>query len=143
MMNLRLNWKLIAGLAVVVVGLWVAVPSFGTFAGSAAPFLLVLACPLMMLFMHGGHGGHAGHDAQSETQGASCHAAGGGEPVEAPSREARLEELRRQQRKLELDIAALASDIRRSENAAGPAIAAPGKNGTAAAQTGAGSRLAH
>ena len=24
------------------------------------PFLLVLACPLMHLFMHGGHGGHGG-----------------------------------------------------------------------------------
>ncbi len=26
------------------------------------PFLLVLACPLMHFFMHGGHGGHGGHD---------------------------------------------------------------------------------
>lgn len=26
----------------------------------ALPFLLLLACPLMHLFMHGGHGGH-GH----------------------------------------------------------------------------------
>ena len=26
----------------------------------ALPFLLLLACPLMMLFMHGGHGGHGG-----------------------------------------------------------------------------------
>jgi len=26
------------------------------------PYLLVLACPLMHLFMHGGHGGHGGHD---------------------------------------------------------------------------------
>ena len=28
------------------------------------PFLLLLACPLMHLFMHGGHGGHGGggHD---------------------------------------------------------------------------------
>lgn len=25
------------------------------------PYLLVLACPLMHLFMHGGHGGHGGH----------------------------------------------------------------------------------
>ncbi len=25
------------------------------------PFLLVLACPLMHVFMHGGHGGHGGH----------------------------------------------------------------------------------
>ena len=24
------------------------------------PFLLVLACPLLHLFMHGGHGGHGG-----------------------------------------------------------------------------------
>ena len=27
----------------------------------ALPWLLLLACPLMHLFMHGGHGGHAGH----------------------------------------------------------------------------------
>lgn len=26
-----------------------------------APFLLILACPLMHGFMHGGHGGHGGH----------------------------------------------------------------------------------
>ena len=28
---------------------------------SALPFLLLLACPLMHIFMHGGHG-HGGHD---------------------------------------------------------------------------------
>src|SRR5262249_22837788 len=28
----------------------------------ALPWLLLLACPLMHLFMHHGHGGHAGHD---------------------------------------------------------------------------------
>ncbi|MBT8764810.1 DUF2933 domain-containing protein [Pseudomonas sp. DB1] len=26
------------------------------------PFLLLLACPLMHLFMHHGHGGHGGHE---------------------------------------------------------------------------------
>ena len=26
----------------------------------ALPFLLILACPLMHIFMHGGHGGHGG-----------------------------------------------------------------------------------
>lgn len=26
-----------------------------------APFLLIFACPLMHIFMHGGHGGHGGH----------------------------------------------------------------------------------
>ena len=29
------------------------------------PFLLLLACPLMHLFMHGGHGGHDGHAHES------------------------------------------------------------------------------
>ncbi len=35
----------------------------------ALPFLLLLACPLMHLFMHGGHGGnsdgHAGHTTEA------------------------------------------------------------------------------
>jgi hypothetical protein len=26
------------------------------------PYLLILACPLMHIFMHGGHGGHAHHE---------------------------------------------------------------------------------
>ena len=25
------------------------------------PYLFILACPLMHIFMHGGHGGHGGH----------------------------------------------------------------------------------
>ncbi len=35
---------------------------------AALPFALILACPLMHLFMHGGHGGHdrAGQDRDSE-----------------------------------------------------------------------------
>jgi hypothetical protein len=35
--------------------LWLVVPWL--------PWLLLLACPLMHLFMHGGHGGHGGEDA--------------------------------------------------------------------------------
>ena len=31
------------------------------------PLLLLLACPLMHVFMHGGHGGHGGHG-QSQGQ---------------------------------------------------------------------------
>jgi hypothetical protein len=27
----------------------------------AVPYLLILACPFMHLFMHRGHGGHGGH----------------------------------------------------------------------------------
>lgn len=33
----------------------------------ALPFLLVLSCPLMHMFMHGGHGGHSGGKAGPDT----------------------------------------------------------------------------
>ena len=29
------------------------------------PYLLILACPLLHIFMHGGHGGHGGHGKES------------------------------------------------------------------------------
>ena len=36
------------------------------------PFMILLACPFMHMFMHGGHGGHGGHgqhdEAESEAQ---------------------------------------------------------------------------
>jgi len=32
----------------------------------ALPFLLLLACPLMHLFMHRGHGAHVGHGEHSD-----------------------------------------------------------------------------
>ena len=34
----------------------------------ALPFLLLLACPLMHIFMHGGHGGHGGHAGHADPQ---------------------------------------------------------------------------
>ena len=43
---------------------------------AALPFLLLLACPLMHMFMHGGHGGHGGEDG-----GDGHHHAGGQEPA--------------------------------------------------------------
>ncbi len=30
----------------------------------ALPYLFILACPLLHVFMHGGHGGHGGHSGQ-------------------------------------------------------------------------------
>ncbi|MBY5838562.1 DUF2933 domain-containing protein [Rhizobium leguminosarum] len=35
------------------------------------PWLLILACPLMHLFMHHGHGGHSGHDHAGHGTGAA------------------------------------------------------------------------
>ena len=34
----------------------------------ALPFLLLLACPLMHIFVHGNHGGHASHDDKAPTE---------------------------------------------------------------------------
>ncbi|MFL5802846.1 MAG: DUF2933 domain-containing protein [Roseiflexaceae bacterium] len=48
-----LNWRVIAGLAAVGVGIWVVAPNL---VWAAVPVLVVLACPLSMLFMMRGMG---------------------------------------------------------------------------------------
>jgi Protein of unknown function (DUF2933) len=48
-----LNWKVVAGLAVVGLGTWVVAPNL---VWAAVPVLVVLACPLSMLFMMRGMG---------------------------------------------------------------------------------------
>ena len=51
------------------------------------PWLILLACPLMHMFMHGGHGGHRGHggnrpDAGSgSSTGAKPEGTSGGDPA--------------------------------------------------------------
>ena len=59
-------WRSRAGIALLILG---AVATFFLFsehwahALGVAPYLLVLACPLMHVFMHHGHGhGHGSHD---------------------------------------------------------------------------------
>ena len=34
----------------------------------ALPYLLLLACPLLHLFMHGGHGSHGGHGHRQDAE---------------------------------------------------------------------------
>ncbi|GLK70261.1 DUF2933 domain-containing protein [Ancylobacter dichloromethanicus] len=38
------------------------------------PFLLILACPLMHVFMHGGHGGHGGRGGSNDSGSGSADA---------------------------------------------------------------------
>lgn len=60
----RINqWLLWIGLAAAVGWLF-----FGHSAHllQIAPFLILLACPLMHVFGHGGHGGHGGHQHDEE-----------------------------------------------------------------------------
>lgn len=54
----RAAWVLIGFLAIVAYFLWT---EHRAHVVSALPWLLLLACPLMHVFMHGGHGGHGGH----------------------------------------------------------------------------------
>jgi len=48
-----------------LIGIAIGAGAVALFAGASASSLLfaalILACPLMMLFMHGGHGGKGGH----------------------------------------------------------------------------------
>lgn len=41
---------------------------------NALPLLMLLACPLMHVFMHGGHGGHGGHAGQAKQGSGEGHA---------------------------------------------------------------------
>jgi hypothetical protein len=51
--HICLNWKVVAGLAVVGLGIWVVAPNL---VWAAVPVLVVLACPLSMLLMMRGMG---------------------------------------------------------------------------------------
>ncbi len=57
-------WRSRAGLTAAVflaVAAFLLLSEHRAHALGALPYLLILACPLMHLFMHHGHGGHGGH----------------------------------------------------------------------------------
>ena len=84
-MKMCLNWKVLAGLGVVGVGLYLVVPGL---AAAALPLLLLAVCPLSMLFMMKGMHGNQG---EAHGQRASQEADTG------PTREEQLARLRAQQ----------------------------------------------
>jgi hypothetical protein len=66
------NWKLIGGLVLLVgVGILLAVAGSGSGSKllSFAPFLFILACPLMMIFMMGSMGHHHSPESNEYTSG--------------------------------------------------------------------------
>lgn len=93
-MQMCLNWKVLAGLAVVGVGIWLVAPQFAL---AALPVLLVAACPLSMLFMM--RGMMRGGDQQASQ---SCQASD-----TQPTREERLAALKNQEEALTAQIAEL------------------------------------
>lgn len=65
-------WKSSGGIALIMLGLVLAfylIREHWAHLGQRWPYLLLLLCPVMHLFMHGGHGhghDHAGHNTQSK-----------------------------------------------------------------------------
>lgn len=62
--GLCLNWKVVAGLALVAVGVWLFAPHL---IGAALPLLVVAACPLSMFFMMRGMGNMGNPPVQNPT----------------------------------------------------------------------------
>jgi hypothetical protein len=59
---------LVAFLAIAGYFLWTEHRAHVIGALSWLPWLLLLACPLLHVFMHRGHGGHGGHDSREDKQ---------------------------------------------------------------------------
>lgn len=98
MRGMCVNWKVIAGLAVLGVGVWLWVPDL---AAVALPLLLVAACPLAMLLMMRGM-----QDGQRTSQPATAV-----QPTPATmSRDDQLAELRAQHQAIGRRIAALEAE---------------------------------
>lgn len=105
-----LNWKVLAGLGVVGLGVWAVAPNL---IGIALPFLLMAVCPLSMVFMMRGMGGGA-----CATQSAQAD-----QPAQAESAPvAQLAALKEQQAAIAGEIARLeaTSDVTPVERAAYP-----------------------
>jgi len=57
------RWKVEGIMFVVIIGLYLLREHWRPLLG-VAPYLLLLACPLMHVFMHHGHAGHVGRNSQ-------------------------------------------------------------------------------
>ena len=101
MLKMCLNWKVIAGLALVGVALFVYAPGL---AAGALPFLVLAICPLSMIFMMKAMNGGMGGDSKS---GEGCAMSGQKQPE---GREGQLAQLKSQQQELSSKIAALEAD---------------------------------
>lgn len=90
-LGMCMNWKVLAGVGVVGLGVWVVAPNL---VGAALPLLFVLACPISMMLMMRGMNG-----SQCASQGAPAQA--------AMTLEARLADLRAQREAVTREIAEL------------------------------------
>jgi DUF2933 family protein len=102
MIRMCLNWKVIGGLSVVGLSIWLVAPNL---TAAAIPILLIAVCPVSMLLMMKAMGG--GHQ--------SSQPAGAGDDRVAPSREVRIAELQAQRETLDGKIRVLEEETTRHE----------------------------
>jgi len=105
-----LNWKVIAGLSALGLGIWVVAPSL---VGAALPVLLVLACPLSMLFMMRGMGG-----SQCASQGSQARRPA----TTGLTREQQLAEMKTQLATIKAEHDTIANEIGEMEAATGETV---------------------
>jgi len=112
------NWKVVAGLATVGVGIWAVAPNL---IGAALPLLLVAACPLSMFFMmRGMGGGQCAH--QPQQAGAQRPAEANGLALSGAGHDEQVAELKARATSLQEQHAALAREIARLEAEGSPVV---------------------
>jgi len=116
MFRMCLNWKVIGGLTVVGLGIWLAAPNL---LAAALPVLLIAVCPLSMLLMMKAMGGgqHSSQPADAKT-----------DARVAPSREVRIAELQAQRETLDSEITALEAEETDARGAAPVAESGEGRD---------------
>ena len=57
----RLKWSHVVFIGLALGGGFLLVDQFQAQLGSFLPYLILLLCPLMHVFLHRGHGGHGNH----------------------------------------------------------------------------------
>ena len=110
------NWKVLAGLAAVGLGIWVVAPNL---IGAALPLLLLAACPLSMVFMMRGMQG--GQCSMPSQQSESPKQAGRTASVRL-TRAEQLTELKAQLAIVQTRQQAIAREIAELEAASMPAV---------------------
>ncbi len=109
-MKLCLNWKVLAGLAAVGLGIWLVAPNL---IGPALPLLLLAACPLsMLLMMRGMQGSQCATTAQQPASPAGVRL----------TQQEQLTELKAQLAILQNRQQAIAREIAEAESSIVPAV---------------------
>lgn len=115
-LKMCLNWKVIAGLAAVGIGVFVFAPGL---AAAALPILVLAICPLSMLLMMG-----AMNNMGNGSQSGAAYTTGGNEKLQ--SRDKELAQLEAQQQELVSKIAMLGAEAEfRSKGRSGAAATQP------------------